>query len=37
MNKLEEDLIEQEIKDHWLDQGEAVMREMMEDEDETQE
>ena len=36
MNKLEEDLIEQEIRDHYLEQGEAVMREMLEDEDETQ-
>lgn len=34
MNKLEEDLIEQEIRDHYLEQGEAVMREMLEDEDE---
>lgn len=35
MNKLEEDLIEQEIRNHYLKQGEAVMREMMEDEDES--
>lgn len=33
MNKLEEDLIEQEIRDHYLEQGEAVMREMLEDEE----
>lgn len=37
MNKPEEDLIEQEIRDHYLEQGEAVMREMLEDEDETTE
>ncbi len=35
MNKLEEDLIEQEIRDHYLEQGEAVMREMLEDNDES--
>lgn len=34
MSKLEDDMIEQEIKDYWLNQGEAVMREMLEDEDE---
>lgn len=32
MSKLEDDLIEQEVRDYWLDQGEAVMREMLEDE-----
>lgn len=30
-------MIEQEVRDYWLDQGEAVMREMLEDEDLTEE
>lgn len=34
MSKLEDDMIEQEIRDYWLNQGEAVMREMLEDEEE---
>ncbi len=34
MNKLEDDMIEQEVRDYWLNQGEAVMREMLEDEEE---
>lgn len=34
MSKLEDDMIEQEVRDYWLNQGEAVMREMLEDEDE---
>lgn len=33
MSKLEDDMIEQEVRDYWLNQGEAVMREMLEDED----
>lgn len=33
MNDLEDDMIEQEIRDYWLNQGEAVMREMLEDEE----
>lgn len=33
MGKLEDDMIEQEVRDYWLNQGEAVMREMLEDED----
>ncbi len=37
MSKLEDDLIGQEIRDYWLNQGEAVMREMLEDEDLTEE
>ena len=32
MSKLEDDMIEQEVKDYWLNQGEAVMREMLEEE-----
>lgn len=31
MSKLEDDMIEQEIRDYWLNQGEAVMREMLEE------
>lgn len=34
MSELEDDMIEQEVRDYWLNQGEAVMREMLEDEDE---
>lgn len=34
MSELEDDLIEQEVRDYWLNQGEAVMREMLEDEEE---
>jgi len=34
MSKLEDDMIEQEVRDYWLNQGEAVMREMLEDEEE---
>ena len=26
MSKLEDDMIEQEVRDYWLNQGEAVMR-----------
>lgn len=33
MSDLEDDMIEQEVRDYWLNQGEAVMREMLEDED----
>lgn len=33
MSKLEDDMIEQEVRDYWLNQGEAVMREMLEDEE----
>lgn len=32
MSKLEDDMIEQEVRDYWLNQGEAVMREMLEEE-----
>lgn len=28
MSSLEDDMIEQEVRDSWWDQGEAVMREM---------
>lgn len=31
MSKLEDDMIEQEVRDYWLNQGEAVMREMLEE------
>lgn len=31
MGSLEDDMIEQEIEDYWMDQGEAVYREMCED------
>lgn len=31
MSSLEDDIIEQEVEDYWLDQGEAVYREMCED------
>lgn len=31
MSDLEDSMIEQEIRDGWWEQGEAVMREMMED------
>lgn len=31
MISLEDDMIEQETRDYWLEQGEAVMREMCED------
>ena len=34
MSDLEDDMIEQEVRDYWLNQGEAVMREMLEDEEE---
>lgn len=34
MSELEDDMIEQEVRDYWLNQGEAVMREMLEDEEE---
>ena len=34
MSKLEDDMIEQEVRDYWLNQGEAVMREMLEDDEE---
>lgn len=34
MSKLEDDMIEQEVRDYWLNQGEAVMREMCEEEEE---
>ena len=32
MSSLEDDMIEQEVRDYWLDQGEAVMKEMCEEE-----
>ncbi len=31
MSKLEDDMIEQEARDSWLEQGEAVMHEMCDD------
>ena len=31
MSSLEDAMIEQEIEDYWMDQGEAVYREMCED------
>ena len=34
MSELEDDMIEQEVRDYWLNQGEAVMREMLEDDEE---
>ncbi len=33
MSSLEDAMIETEIRDGWWEQGEAVMKEMMEDED----
>lgn len=33
MSDLEEIYLEQQSRDYWLEQGEAVMREMLEDED----
>lgn len=33
MSDLEDIMLDQETRDYWLEQGEAVMREMMEDED----
>ena len=33
MSELEDDMIEQEVRDYWLNQGEAVMREMLEDDE----
>lgn len=33
MSSLEDELIEQEVRDYWWDQGEAVMREMCDEED----
>lgn len=33
MSSLEDDMIEQEIRDSWWEQGEAVMREMCDEED----
>ena len=32
MSSLEDDMIEQEVRDYWLEQGEAVMKEMCEEE-----
>ena len=32
MSSLEDSIIEQESRDYWWEQGEAVMREMAEDE-----
>lgn len=32
MSSLEDDMIEQEVRDYWLDQGEVVMKEMCDDE-----
>lgn len=34
MSSLEDSMIEQEVRDSWWEQGEAVMREMTEDEEE---
>ena len=31
MSSLEDSIIEQEVEDYWLDQGEAVYKEMCED------
>lgn len=33
MSSLEDSIIEQESRDYWWEQGEAVMREMTEDDD----
>lgn len=33
MSSLEDDMIEQEVRDYWWEQGEAVMREMCEEEE----
>ena len=33
MSSLEDDMIEKEVRDYWWEQGEAVMREMTEDEE----
>ena len=32
MSSLEDDMIEQEVRDYWLGQGEAVIKEMCDDE-----
>lgn len=34
MSSQEDDMIEQEVRDYWGEQGEAVMREMTEENDE---
>lgn len=34
MSSLEDNIIEQEARDCWLEQGEAVMREMCDEDDE---
>lgn len=34
MSSQEDDMIEQEVRDYWWEQGEAVMREMTEENDE---
>ncbi len=34
MSSLEDDMIEQEVRDYWWEQGEAVMREMCEEDKE---
>lgn len=31
MSELEDSMIEEEVREYWWEQGEAVMREMMED------
>jgi hypothetical protein len=33
MSSLEDDMIEQEVRDSWWKQGEAVMREMCDEDD----
>lgn len=33
MSSPEDDMIEQEVRDYWWEQGEAVMREMCEEEE----
>jgi hypothetical protein len=33
---MEDDIIEQEVRDYWWEQGEAVMREMCEEEEENE-
>ncbi len=33
MSSLEDSMIEEEVREYWWEQGEAVMREMLEDEE----
>lgn len=37
MSSLEDSIIEEEVRDYWWEQGEAVMREMTEEDDDIEE